>query len=251
MKEDYSIIYDLFINNNKYSKQTEQIERELLKLDIKAKINKLSLLNSLQAITKENVQQKIKTLIVVGDDTTFTNILDIVVPSTIVLGFIPIGNNNKISKMFGINDYMEACHIISQRIIKKINVGKINNFYFLENVTINPEKKPFTLSCDDDSFKINFQNNFQLIQIKNKLGINETNNNKIILEIVPNKTNQFFSLNKTHYLNTKIPLKKIIIKSEESIPLLIDSTKIIKTPVIIQASPEKLNLIVNRHNVED
>ncbi len=243
----YSYIYDSFVNNKKYKKILSNIENEITDLGIKGRICRLTLLNTLKPTVEEEIRKGAHTIVVIGDDKTITQTLDIVIPKNVVLGIIPVGEDNQIAKLLGIPLGEEACRILSARIIKTLDVGKINDFYFINQAMI--QSPNITLKCD--SYNVTLLDNNQTVTIHNTpTPINDTLNNNYLLTEIGDSNNHGFS-----NFFTKKQIKKSVLNihtltinhSSTTIPILADGQKVIKSPVIIQKSPLKLKVIVGKN----
>ena len=132
----YLYIYDSFLNNKKYFNTLNKLENRLADLEIKGKICRLSILKNMKEVIEEGIEQGIKTIVAVGDDQTFSKIVNIVADLDITLGYIPISDKSKVGQILGIPPADQACEVLAQRLVKKLDLGKINKQYFIDSVTI-------------------------------------------------------------------------------------------------------------------
>lgn len=245
----YLYIYDSFLNDKKYSSLLAKIETRLTDLGIGGKIFRLSPLRNMTELLNDEVKNGAKTVVVVGNDKTFTQIINFAAQFDITLGFIPVGPDNKIAKILGINSSDEACNILSSRKIEKVDLGKANNTYFLSDITI--EKGEVTIECEN-KFAITPERQDQ-VTIYNlrpmfaaKWGQEKVFNPKDgQLEVLIQPLAKGF-FKKTSGQNSLIPFKKVFIKSRGSLPVYTDGQKILKTPVKVEIVPDKLKIIVGK-----
>lgn len=133
----YYYIYDSFLENPKYRKILDRIEIRLSDLAIAGEASHVRPLRNLEEIVLEGLIQGKRTIIAVGNDYTFKKIAHTVLNqsetplSEITIGVIPVGQPNFISQGLGVPINEMACEVISGRIIKIIDVGKVNSEYFL------------------------------------------------------------------------------------------------------------------------
>jgi diacylglycerol kinase family enzyme len=241
-------IYDIFLNNQKYSQTLQKIEARLNDLDIKGRVCRLNLLKNVKEIIDDGVAGGVTTIVAVGNDSTFSKIINYAIQhENIVIGYIPIEKNSKIADIFGLPTNEKACDIIAQRIIKKIDLGKINNMYFLDSAKVENEK-----------VKIKF-NDFEITPLEHNivsfcnLGALVDNQNHLCnpsdgyLEaiITPIKKSWFFSGKKAK--NQSIfPFTKIkVLAVNDQASIRVDDQNIVKTPADIEILPKKLKVITS------
>jgi len=253
----YLYLYDFSLNNKKYNNLLARIETRLTDLGIGGKIFRLSPLRNLNELLKDETRNGIETVIVVGNDKTFTQIVNLAANFDVIVGLIPIGPDNKIAQALGIPTGENACNIIAARKIEKIDLGQANGTYFLSNITVAGGK-----------MSIEWENQFRVIpQSKDQVSIcnlkpafasdygqnSYFNPQDGLLEVLikPLATSGFWSnLKKSNSTKDSIiPFKKITIKSRESLSVVTDGQKVLKTPVQIEVAAKKLRLIVGKDRV--
>lgn len=258
----YLYLYDNFLNSNKYHKLLSRIEMRLTDLGIGGKISRLSPLKNLQDLLSDELRFGVKTIIAVGNDETVSMVINNIVNcENIVFGIIPIGRNNTIAKNLGIPQEELACDIISSRRIKKIDLGRVNNTYFISGIDIAAENK-IMLECEE-SYHIIPQAQSCLVHIYNlkpqsleNVGENTIfNPNDGFLEALIQPIHQIsqtiFGIVKKrkNITDSVFPFKKISVLSKKSITIMTDGKKILKPPVDIEVVPNKLTVIVGKHKV--
>ena len=237
----YLYIYDSFLNNKKYSDLLVKIEQRVTDLGIKGRIARLSILKNMKELIIDGLKDGVKTIVVIGDTKTFSKVINIVADLDITLGLIPINNNNKIARLLGIPPRVLACEILASRIIKRIDLGQVNKYYFISKAHINNG----LVEINYGNFKImptTKENNITFYNFSDKQNFNPTDG---ILEtvITPIKSTIF---GKKLIKSTIFPFLNIKINSlyDEQAALLIDEQIIVKTPVRIKVIPKKLKVIV-------
>lgn len=237
----YCYIYDTFLKEKKFNRTKINIENRLTDLGLNGKIIQLTILNNATELLKEALHEDIKTIVAVGDDQLATKIINVIADQrNLTLGIIPVGENQKIGDILGIPKGLAACETLSSRIVKTINLGKINEDYFLNHLVL-----PFN-NIDinfDEKFCVKSAGENQILEISNLHHDFE----KPFLEaaIHEESSKYFFDLfSKSQFSLFKI--KKAVISSH-SIPVTIDDQKVIKTPALIEVVPKKLNVIVGKN----
>ena len=240
----YLYIYDSFLNDKKYTDSLIKIEKRITDLGIKGKIARLSVLKNMKELITDGVKEGVHTVVAIGNAQTFAKVINIVADLDLTLGLIPIDNNNPIAKILGIPPKDLACDVLASRIIKKIDLGKINNHYFINTAEI--ENGDVVIEYDD--FKVEPTTNEHNIILYNFASDgNIFNSSPVdgILEavITPIRSTLF---GKKKISGTVLPFTKIKINSnqEEQIAILTDQQIIMKTPAEISVSPQKLKIIV-------
>lgn len=249
----YYYIYDNYLAEKKYQSIISKIESRLTDLGINGKINKMSILKNIDKTINEEIQKGVKTVVVVGNDKTLNQVINIINKPNIIIGFIPLGPNNNIAKLMGIPEGEEACDILSSRIIKNINLGLINQkYYFItylempgDNLYINCDDNYF-INIDDKKNNIVTISNIYYGEYENKIAFK--NNSSFFNLIIKNTKNGLFKAKKEYFSYFKA--KKMLLNSERSIPILmIDEKKIIKTPIQIEIIKDRLKLIVGKKRI--
>jgi len=129
-------IFDQYLNQKKYERIVAKIETRLTDLGLNGKNCHVGPLKSLRSIVVEELRNTPKTIVAVGNNGTLNQVINSIGESDAVVGIIPVGGNNSIAESFGIKDEDQACNVLSARLMEKIDLGKINNQYFLSNARI-------------------------------------------------------------------------------------------------------------------
>lgn len=245
MKTTYSIIYDAFLNQDKYQKILREIEHEFVQRDIKGKKNKLNVLNSLPAITKQEVQRGAKNIIILGNDETFTSTLDYIVSHDVTVGFIPIGSPSTFAEILGLPQGPESCQIINQRLIKKLPVAQVNDGYFFNDIFIDNPNTDLQIICDNTiTLSLHEHTKYKVIITNYNLQSN-TQNEKLTIEIFEQSGGYFFKKNIGNN-TTFLQANEIKIISNEPQSVIIDHTKELVTPLTISRPNIYVNVIVGK-----
>jgi len=246
----YQYIYDGFLSDQKYDKILTRIESKLTDLDIKGRLHKLTVQRSFENYLKEIADKKSDCLVIVGNDNTLAKILNIVVEKNIVLGIIPIGNKNRFADFMGIHHEEKACETLAARKIEELDLGKIGGQYFLSSVEV--EGEGVSILCNN-KYEIKTLKGIQKIGIYN-LCLEEQIQNIFnpqdgmfeLLSFSKNKKN-IFSFKKKELKETLIKIKQAkILSSSKTTSVLVDGSKIIKTPAEVSLAEKKLKIVVGK-----
>ncbi len=239
----YLYIYDSCLKEKKYKNLLNAIENRTTDLDIKGKIYQLNLLKNVGNFIKEEIKKGAHTAVIVGNDKTLSHVIESSLNQNITFGYIPIDSKSELANYFGIPSGEIACNVVSGRIIEQIDVWEINQRIFIRELNFVSHKNTI---IKIDAFKVIIEKGDK-INIKN---INLENNNPLCisdpkdekLEICIEKPGKLFSKKSQHSL---LRSKTISITSEDdSIPIVFDDFQTINTPVKIDLSKNKLNIIV-------
>lgn len=255
----YYYLYDTFLSDKKYDKVLDQIKTKLLDLDIKGKHEKLSLLKDSDTMIADEIKRGAKSVVVVGNDKTFLKAVDVVARYGATLGIIPIGPNNKIASIFGINGEEQACEILAARKVAQFDLGQVNNVYFFSNLTV--QKDISRISVSHQGYKVIPRSNCSSIAIYNFL-LEDLGPNKLASKINPQdqlldlvlmmekKQNGFskYLKNKNNgsYIDSVIQGINFEVKSFEYLPLMVDDYRVIKTPAAVKLADKKLKVIIGK-----
>lgn len=240
----YYYIYDSFLGQKKHQIILARIETRLTDLGINGKINRLSFLKNIYQVVAEEIKRGVDTVVVVGDDKTISQIINLIIGLNVVIGFIPIGKDLNIAQSLGIPPAESACDILSARIIKRLDLGKINNYYFFTSVELGG--KDINLTCDNNYFISLPENN--ILNISN-LGFSTQQatlpTDGLLNVFIENTKKKFWQKNKNR--SSRLCLKNINITSQKSLPILItDEKRIVKTPAEVKIAPKKIRMIVGK-----
>ncbi|OGY51629.1 MAG: hypothetical protein A3J59_04920 [Candidatus Buchananbacteria bacterium RIFCSPHIGHO2_02_FULL_56_16] len=249
----YLYLYDSFLNKKKYNTVLARIETRLTDLGIGGKIFRLSPLRNVEELVADEIRGGTKTIVVVGNDKTLNQIVNISARHDCTIGLIPIGPDNTIARIIGIPESEAACNVLAARMVKKIDLGKINNVYFLSGLQL--DGSAVTLHCENQ-YVITPPRPKSAITICNLrplsitgLGIAYFNPEDGLLEVlVQPPASGLFKMRKGSIASQSvIPFKKLLITSRgSSTSVLTDGQQIIKTPASVEVAPRKLRLIVGK-----
>lgn len=143
----YFYIYDKLAQKASYAKKLSQINIKLSNLGILDEKTQVNPLRPVEVIIKDALQDKRCTnIIAIGDDKIASQILNFIAYSgkKVAFGIIPL-RESKIAQSLGMpEDNPESCckELLARKIMK-VDLGKINNQYFLTSAEIEafPEKE--------------------------------------------------------------------------------------------------------------
>jgi len=98
----YLYVYDSFLNDKKYNSLLIKIEQRITDLGIKGRVAKLSILKNMKELISDAVKEGVETVVVAGDNQTFSKVINVIASLDVTLGIIPVVNNNNIAEVLGV-----------------------------------------------------------------------------------------------------------------------------------------------------
>ena len=219
----------------------------------------MTLLKSLREVISDAIKKGATTIIAVGNDDTVSKIINFLPNLSVTLGIVPLGDNNAIATSLGIPQGVDACDVLSSRIIEHIDVGKANDCYFISSLSVPSQKE---VVFDWGAYQVRPINERGQITICNFSTSSDLANNAMrkscnphdgILEAIFKAPEErgWWSWSKKQYSSASVfPFTKIKIKcSTECLPIVADGQTTIKTPVTVEVIPKKLKLIVGKNRM--
>lgn len=238
-------IYDYFVTQAKYSRLTAKLETRITDLGLNGKICRVGLMQSIGSVIENEIDRGVKTIIIVGNDSSIHKALNYVADKKIPLGIIPVGDNNYLANALGIKNTDSACDILASRRIESIDLGLANNNHFLNKASINTSGTTIENEAGY-SIEIGGQGSINIVNLPiSSDDISKINSfpNDDKLELVINiKEKGIFSKNNEQ---TILPFNRINLLNKQS-PVTLDSCATINCPVQILLSNKKINVIVGK-----
>lgn len=238
-------IYDDFLNKSKFNRVLNRVEIRLTDLGLNGKIIRLGSIKNVRDVIQNEIKNGAKTIVAVGNNQTVNKIIGSIIDNelygffqkNILFSIIPIGDDNSIANSLGIKKEEEACNTLLARRVKKVDIGLVNNYYFLNKAVI--EGQNTILEIDDYILESQEKGLISIYNLKSSqdddknLRINPIDGKLDIYIKNKNKDFSFFSS------------KKLKISSKKN-SLILDDVVEIKTPAEISVIPGKLNVIVGK-----
>lgn len=230
-----------------------ELEKSIVEFGIAGSIIRLSPLKTIQDTLSSRNFQNIQTIVGVGGDELFFDLLDFACDKPLVLGMISL-TSSQILKHLGVPSGLDGCKTIAQRITKPVDCGRINQKYFFSKVHI-----PF-------SYKINLDGRLDLSldspevseramfmrAVNVDFGASEPHQvGKLKLEVVKKSKKMFGG--EAQEIRSSFVFSKLRVLGTGEEPIVADGQKTFKPPVEIVAAPKSLKMIVgkSRHSLFD
>lgn len=253
----YTYIYDSFVTGKKHERLLARIETRLTDLGISGRIERLTMFKNIREIAVDAGGRGCETMVAVGNDETVGRLIDAVGDFDMAFGIIPIGDGpHVIAEMLGIVPGVEACNILSRRVLQTIDLGKVNDHYFLSSVRI-PRTRA-AISCNGQYEVIPTEDNE--IQVCNlaALAVGESGEMTVssphdgYLETVfrPAPSRNIFSrLWRTRQENvvpTVVPVRFLSMRNQTPVTVIRDGQRLSSSSLKIEIVPKKLKVITGR-----
>ncbi|RJO59771.1 hypothetical protein C4546_00380 [Candidatus Parcubacteria bacterium] len=242
----YTYIVEAEINSKKFENELARIEARLIELEVAGRIEKLTILKSLPETIKDAVRDHAETIVLIGTDKLINSAISTLAEFKATIGIIPLGEPTLIAESLGIPYGLTACDTLSARITTSLDLGKINNRYFLSTVHV-PDCRTLTLDCDNQ-FKVSTITP-ATIDITNFGETSNPHDGRLEVIVKPEVQKSFFGFMKPRHFDRRsvFPFKKLTIKSTgDCLPIVSDGETIIKTPATIEVAPKKVRIIVGK-----
>lgn len=259
----YFYFYDKFVQDKKYEVVLTKIETRLIELGINGRIEKLSLFKNIRELIADGIKKGAHTIVAVGNDRTLSTVVNIVAPYTDVsLGYIPVAEGTHFAKVLGISAGDKACDVLSKRLYKKFDLGRIKDFYFLGSLEL-PTHTRLELQCDD-SYTVSATQQTNELFILNmgrvvgadvdlaNLRLAASDDSRLEVVIAPLARRKFFSRRaKYAYPESVFRVKNLEIKMKNGETAEISADQIAKfqTPCAVAVEPKALKMIVGKERL--
>jgi len=242
----HGYIYDVFLNQKPYEKEIIRIEHSLTDKGLNGPIVRLSLINNVAHAVEDLLKRGVTTITAIGSDQLFSKLADQIADKEgITIGLIPLGTHQQLAQLFGIPSGAEACKTISARLVRPVQLCKINSAYFIHMVSVYDARAKVTI---DDQFILSPTSKEASISIFNHIQTDpESGDDTKTLSIVITPLTEKKVFKKSEALPpTSLFSQEVIISEPRGIPVIVDGQKIINTPVTLSISDKSVQVIMGK-----
>lgn len=133
----YYYIINPAAGGGKINKIQDKLKERLIALGIAGEFEKSTGSNDIPKLIAIALRKGFKTIVAVGGDGTINEVINTIHGQTnIALGIIPTGNTNELANLLGIPDWQSACNILAARKVESVDLGIINDRYFVTSSSI-------------------------------------------------------------------------------------------------------------------
>lgn len=249
----YVYIYDNFVRAKKYLAAIKAMEIRLTDFGIAGKILRLQNYSDAKSLIEDEIKRGAKTVVIVGNDKTFGQVLSGAATANCNFGFLPIGNDNTIADVLGIPVGVEACTVLSRRRIEKLDIGWVNNRYFVSQLKAGPGNLEVVY---DERFKVTGDNLLEVVVCNLQPFFWKRDSHAKNFEVVhpqDGKLEAFLRpLTKKRWFGysyeapSVFPFSEMEIKGKEPFPVEADGKITKEIRIKIKLAPERVQMIVGR-----
>lgn len=255
----YSYIYDSFVNTPKYKKELERIEVKLAHVGVEGKIRRLNILHHQKHEIEESIRRGATTVILVGNDRTLAQSVDVFARYDLVIGIIPLGpeKDNLIARTLGIPPGELACEMISRRNVAQLDLGMVNGRYFLTTASLDVPKftcqggkqKQFSIRPTVSRTRLTVENlSFPTVEHGVVIKGNPRDGLvEVVMRPEPDGITRLLSLgNPTSLMPSVFPVDELRIPEPDGAIMTLDGCRTVKLPALIKVAPQKFKMIIGR-----
>jgi diacylglycerol kinase family enzyme len=253
----YTYVYDSFVTEREHERLLARVESRLTDLGISGRIERLTMFKDIRDIVADAVARGCETVVAVGNDETVSKLVDVLGDFDVALGLIPIGEGpHRIAEALGSASDIEACNVLSRRVLHKVDLGRINEHWFLSSVEI-PETAA-SVSCNGQYAVVPAVTH--CVRVCNLASLGATNDgvgpyssprDGYLETVISPVTRQgffskFFRPEVTPPAPTVVPVRTLDIKHQRPFAVVRDGVHFSSTRLQIEIVPQKLKVVVGR-----
>lgn len=229
-------LYDAVVLDKKYSSLLDRVESRVIELGINGRVERLTPLRNIKELISHAVKNGAHTVIVFGSDSTFLHAIQVVAQHDVTLGFLPFGDS-RLGPLFGMHDPVEACNNLSRRITKQLALGKANQTFFLSEAVAQLPRGS-RLRCNDQ-WTLSTQADSTTLTVRNT--------GSLELQLQPQPITKSFLRKPTPLHPTTVTVSKLQLEHPETtVPVVLDGTTTLKTPIAFSLKPKAIKVIVGK-----
>lgn len=253
----YTYVYDSFVTGRDNERLLSRVETRLTDLGISGRIERLTMFKDIREIIEDAIGRGCETIVAVGNDETVAKLVSVLGNYDAALGVIPVGDGpHRIADILGVVADVESCNILSRRMIQTIDLGRVNEQWFMSSVEIPATKAKF--SCNGAYAIVPTEMNE--VRICNLAPITTDEDGIMtmsaprdgLLETVfrPSLQRGFFSKlfrgAPTPSAPTVVPVRNLKIRHNQPFTVFRDGLRLSSTTLDIEIVPKRLKVVVGK-----
>jgi len=259
----YYIVDPQQISQQQFERVQNILYSSLSEYKISGEVVRVTGLRTINQLVENAFLRDVKTLVVVGSEETLHDVVNAIKGRAVVLGFIPLVPS-ELGKIFGIRDIESAVKIIAQRRIAELDLGMVNQVYFLTKLTFGLSNNPLKgiiPKLDYPEFDINFRVNDQyrarlktvggeIINIQSDIG-----DGQLDVVLIPKLSNWSIFKNRKQLIRgnlaslpnaSVVHANKIEMTGPVGLALKTFDRVLARAPVIVETIPKALKIIISK-----
>lgn len=248
----YFYFYDSCTQKDEHASTLHSIEARLVELGINGRIEKLSIFKNAKDLIEDAIRKGAQTVIAVGNDSTFTQVVNVAAPYDVTIGFIPVEQSPLYGELLGMPMGPEACEIISKRRKVTMDVGVANGNHFVSSLHVEQPTRTEVVCNGDYSVTSTHEDNTMNVANINTMGMHTSDYEDAMLEVIvepgsPKKRNKKRKLESTGQRSVfKSDSIEIATTGGEEVTCSIDNTLTVHTPCTVGIMPKAISIIVGK-----
>lgn len=253
----YTYVYDSFVTDREHERLLARLEARLTDLGLSGRIERLTMFKDIRDIVADAVSRGCETVVAVGNDETVSKLVDVLGDFDVALGLIPVGEGpHRIASLLGVASDIESCNVLSRRVIHKVDLGRINDHWFLSSVEI-PETAA-SVSCNGQYAVVPAKTHCVRVCNLDALdpgavgegGYSSPRDGYLDTVISPVSRQGFFSRffrpEVAPSPPTVVPVRRLDIAHQRPFAVIRDGVRFSSTRLQIEIVPQKLKVVVGR-----
>jgi len=253
----YVYVYDGFVTDKKHEKLLSRVETRLTDLGISGRIERLTMFKNISEIVADAAAQGCETIVAVGNDETVGRLIDVVGSHEMAFGVIPIGDGpHSIASLLGVEEGVEACNILSRRVLHTVDLGRINDHYFLSSVRI-PRTRA-AISCNGQYSVIPTEDNEVHVCNLAEMSVSGTGEASIssprdgflqtVFQPSPQRGlfSRLFRAAEPLPPPTVVPVRKLTVRHSQPVTVIRDGQRLSSSVLDIEILPNRLKVITGK-----
>lgn len=140
MNPHYAYVYDDFLSDRAYERAVANVETRCSALGIQGRVVRLAIFRSAREMVEGLVRDGAETIVVVGNDHSLEKVMWFFPDLPVTVGYIPVADPCAIGGLLGIPKGDAACDVLAGRRIEALDVGVLDDRYFLTEVRMDATK---------------------------------------------------------------------------------------------------------------
>lgn len=136
MNPAFAYIYDELLADRRFERPLSLLETALAQRGMEGKIMRLAMFRNMRETVMDLAKQGVKNIVFVGNDQTLTRVMWFLPDIDVTFGYIPLDQPAHIADLLGIPSGQAAVDVLAARLVETLDVGRIDDRYFLTEVTL-------------------------------------------------------------------------------------------------------------------
>lgn len=248
MNPAFAYIYDDFLSDRRFERELSVLETELARRGIEGRVGRLAMFRSARETIIDMACAGAKNIVFVGNDKTVQKMMWFLPDVDVTIGYVPLGQPTHIATLLGIPFGLPAVDVLAARLIETIDVGKLDDRYFLTEVIV-----PATVASleVEGRYRVSPAQGGAIAvrnlgSVSGKIPVRADSKDGWLEAIIQTRINGEKWLGQSQLSETIIPLKKGTIMSKEPIDVFMDGHTVNGFSFRLSIVPNKLKVITGK-----